>query len=389
MAASEIPEFLLDPEIIFTNHGSFGACPRPVFEAYQSWQRKLEHQPVEFLDRQAGALMAEARAALAMYLNCAPEEIVYFPNPTTAINMVARNLALGPGDEILTTDHEYGAMDRTWRYVCKKTGARYVQQSIPLPVSTPGEFVETFWAGVTPRTKVIFLSHITSPTALIFPVEEICRRAREAEAGLLCIVDGAHAPGQISVDLEAIGADFYVGACHKWMMSPKGSAFLYARPEVHSWLDPLVVSWGYDAEDGFGSGNQFIDYHEWQGTRDLAAFLSVPAAIEFMREHKWDAVSDRCHHLARAARREINALTGLPPICPETSSWFKQMFAARLPDVDEKELKKRLYDDYHIEVPLLRWGGDPFIRVSVQGYNTQVDVDAVVDALGELLENPL
>jgi len=384
MADSRSPEFLLDPEIIFLNHGSFGACPRPVFEAYQAWQLELERQPVEFLDRHVRARMAQARTALAEFLNCNPEEIVYFPNPTTAINMVARNLDLQSGDEILTTDHEYGAMDRTWRYLCDKSGARYVQQSIPLPVTTPEEFVETFLSGVTPRTRVIFLSHITSPTALIFPVEEICRRARQA--GLLCIVDGAHAPGQIPVDLKSLGADLYTGACHKWMMAPKGAAFLYARPEVHSWLDPLVISWGYAAEPGFGSGHQFVDYHEWQGTRDIAAFLSVPAAIDFMRDHHWDAVADRCHHLARLARNEINALTGQPPICPEISQWFKQMFAAHLPDrVDEKQLKQRLYDQYLIEVPLFRWGGKPLIRISVQGYNTQADIGALLEVLGELL----
>jgi len=383
MADSKTPEFLLDPEIFFLNHGSFGACPRPVFETYQSWQRRLERQPVEFLDREVERMMADARSALAEYLNCSPEEIVYFPNPTTAINMVARNLDLRAGDEILTTNHEYGAMDRTWRYVCRKSGAQYVHHPIPLPVTTPEDFVETFWSGVTHRTKVIFLSHITSPTALIFPVEEICRRAREA--GLLCIVDGAHAPGQIPVDLKKIDADLYVGACHKWMMAPKGAAFLYAHPEVHSWLDPLVVSWGYDSEPGFGSGHQFIDYHEWQGTRDVAAFLSVTAAIEFQREYNWDVVSDRCHHLARAARREVNALTGNSPICPETSTWFKQMFAARLPELDEKELKKRLYNDYRIEVPLFQWQGVPFIRVSVQGYNTQADIDELLEALRELL----
>ena len=169
-------------------------------------------------------------------------------------------------------------------------------------------------------------------------------------------------------------------------MAPKGSAFLYAHPDVHSWLDPLVISWGYDSDEGFGSGHQFIDYHEWQGTRDISAFLSVPSAIEFLREHKWDAVSDCCHHLARNTRREINDLTNLPPICPETSSWFKQMFAARLPDgVDEKELKRKLYEEYRIEVPLFRWNGQPFIRVSVQGYNSQADVDALVEALGDLL----
>ena len=163
-------EFLLDPSIIFLNHGSFGACPRAVFEVYQDWQRQLEHQPVEFLSRRAPDLLAHAREELANYLNVESDEIVYFPNPTTALNMVARNLDLQPGDEILTTNHEYGAMDRTWRFICKETGAKYIQQNVSLPVSTKGEFIEKLWDGVTPKTKIIFLSHISSPTALIFPV---------------------------------------------------------------------------------------------------------------------------------------------------------------------------------------------------------------------------
>ena len=185
--------FLLDPDIVFLNHGSFGACPRPVFDTYQTWQRELERQPVAFLGRQAAALMANAREKLAAYLGAAADEVVYFPNPTTAINMVARSLRLHPEDEVLTTDHEYGAMDRTWRFICQQTGARYVQQPIPLPVTNVEDFVEIFWSGVNERTKVIFISHITSPTALTFPVQAICRRARAA--GLLCIVDGAHARG--------------------------------------------------------------------------------------------------------------------------------------------------------------------------------------------------
>ena len=212
--------FLLDPDVVFLNHGSFGACPLPVFETYQTWQRELERQPVAFLGRQAAALMAHARAQLAAYLGAAADEIVYFPNPTTAINMVARSLRLRPHDEILTTDHEYGAMDRTWRFICHQTGARYVRQPIPLPVTDADVWVETFWHGVTERTKVIFLSHITSPTALTFPVEAICRRARAT--GLLCIVDGAHTPGQIPLHLPAIGADLYTGACHKWSARRRG-----------------------------------------------------------------------------------------------------------------------------------------------------------------------
>jgi len=205
-------QFLLDPDVVFLNHGSFGACPRTVFEVYQNWQLELERQPVAFLGRRAIGLLAEARARLGAYLGCEADSLVYFPNPTTALNMVARSLALQAGDEILTTDHDYGALDRTWRFICKKSGARYIRRAVPLPVGSQDEFVENFWLGVTPQTRVIFISHITSPTALIFPVTQICRRAREA--GILTIVDGAHAPGQIPLSLETIGADLYAGACH-------------------------------------------------------------------------------------------------------------------------------------------------------------------------------
>jgi len=376
--------FLLDPNIVFLNHGSFGACPRPVFETYQNWQCELERQPVEFLIRRATGLMAEAREKLAAYLGCRADDVVYFPNPTTAINMVVRNLGLRPGDEILSTDHEYGAMDRTWRFICQQTGAKYIQQSIPLPVTTHYDFGEVFWQGATSQTKVIFISHITSPTALIFPVAEICRRARDA--GILSIVDGAHAPGQIPVNLSEIGADIYAGACHKWMLAPKGASFLYARPEIQERLDPLVVSWGYDSEPGFGSGNRFVDYHQWQGTRDLAAFLSVPAAIAFMAENGWDQVREDCHQLALAARRQMNALTGLPSICPDSAGWLGQMSAVRLPGVDIHSLKTRLYDQFRVEVPLLRWNGQPFIRVSIQAYNSESDIAGLWRGLGEVLK---
>jgi isopenicillin-N epimerase len=183
MPASLKDLFLLDPNIVFLNHGSYGACPRPVFEDYQRWQRELERQPVDFLGRRATGLLAEARAALAAFVHADPDEVVYFPNPTTAVNMVARSLTLGPGDEVLATDHEYGACDRTWRFLSRQHGFDYIRHPIPLPVTTPADLVETFWAGVTPRTRVIFISHLTSATALIFPVEEICRRARAAHRG--------------------------------------------------------------------------------------------------------------------------------------------------------------------------------------------------------------
>jgi isopenicillin-N epimerase len=373
--------FMLDPDVIYLNHGSFGASPRPVFEVYQGWQRELERQPMQLLDRRAAELMADARATLAAYLGCQADEVVYFPNPTTAINMVGRSLKLGPGDEILTTDHEYGAMDRTWRFLCAKSEARYVRQPLPLPVASPDAMLEAFWRGFSPRMRVIFISHITSQTALTFPVAEICRRAREA--GVLSIVDGAHAPGQVPLDLPTLGADIYTGACHKWLCAPKGSAFLYARPEVQPLLEPLVVSWGWESERP--SGSTFIDYHEWQGTRDLSAFLSVPAAIRFQQEHAWDAVRARCHTLAVETRREINALTGLQPICPEEGGWFGQMFAARLPELDVEELHRRLLEEHRIEVLAHRWNGIPLLRVSFQGYNDASDSQALLEALRRLL----
>ncbi len=374
--------FLLKPEIAFLNHGSFGATPRPVFEKYQWWQRELEWQPVEFLSstRRFNGLMREAREHLATYLHCAADDVVYVPNATTGLNIVARSLALKPGDEVLTTDHEYGALDRTWRFLCKKTGALYKQQPIPLPVTTHEDCVEKFWAGVTPRTRVIFLSHITSPTALIFPVKEICRRAREA--GLISIVDGAHAVGQIPLDLEDLGADFYSANLHKWALAPKGSAFLYARPDKQHLVEPLIVSWGYEAERPGPS--RFIDEQEWTGTRDYSAYLTVPAAINFMAEHRWDEVRMQCHTLAQQARERICDLTGLPPISPDSTDWYMQMVTVPLPPCDPAPLKRRLYDEFGVEVPIMLWQDKPYIRVSIQAYNTQDDVDRLLNALSNL-----
>jgi isopenicillin-N epimerase len=399
--------FLLDESVTYLNHGSFGACPRPVFEAYQRWQRELERQPVRFLGRRADELLAESRSRLAATLGADAGDLVYFPNPTTAVNMVARSLAspqtglLRAGDEILTTDHEYGAMDRTWRFICRRTGAHYVQQPIPLPVTTREELVERFWAGVNERTRVIFISHITSPTALIFPVAEICRRARRA--GLLTIVDGAHAPGQIDLNLEEVGADFYTGACHKWLCAPKGSAFLHARREVQGWLEPLVVSWGWNRDtqtleisETSRVSSRFVEEQEWQGTRDISAFLAVPAAIDFQAEHNWPRVRAECHDLLREARRRIEELTGLPGICPDQDltglghlsglhAWYGQMAAFPLPACDGAALQRRLYDEYRVEAPVINWNGGQLLRVSVQGYNTLEDVGALLRALGDLL----
>ena len=369
-------QYLLDPEVVFLNHGSYGACPRPVFEVYQQWQRELERQPVAFFRRIDG-LLTTARESLAGYLTTSEGNLVFVMNATTGLNMAIRSLALQPGDEILATDHEYGALVYTWEYVCERTGAIYRRQPIPAPVSDQASVADAFWSAVTPRTRVIFMSHITSPTALILPVAEICRRARQA--GILTVIDGAHAPGQVAVDLTALDADFYAGNCHKWLSAPKGAAFLYVRPEHQALIQPLIVSWGWRA------GASFTTRHHQLGTRDVSAWLAVPAAIEFQRQHDWPSVRQRCHDLARAARQRLTELTELEPLSPDSPDWFSQMISLPLPPVDATRLSQRLLDDYTIEVPLPCWRDQQLIRLSFQAYNTQRDLDRLIEALIEIL----
>lgn len=375
-------QFMLRPGVTFLNNGSFGACPRPVFAVYQEWQRELEAQPVEFLGRRVRPLLAEARQALAPFIGAGPEEIVFIPNATMGVNIVARSLALGPGDEVLTTNHEYGAAFRAWKFICQQRGARLVEQPLPVPAQEPGEFADAIWAGVTERTRVIFLSHITSPTALTLPVAEICRRAREA--GILTVVDGAHVPGQLDLDLTGLGADFYFGNLHKWLLAPKGCAFLYARPAVQGLLHPLVVSWGWEALEPGPS--TFLDYFEWTGTVDPAAFLTAPAAIRFWQEHDWPRVREACHALVCDFHRRMGELTGLTPLTPARREWFTQLAALPLPPgTNVAQLKDQLWDEWQIEIPILDWQGRPLIRISVQAFNGPGDVERLMAALGEIM----
>ena len=373
--------FLLGEDVVFLNHGSFGACPKPVFEAYQRWQRELEREPVEFLGRRHNGLLAEARSALAQYLGAEQDDLVFVTNATTGMNLVARSVPLRAGDEVVSTDHEYGAVDRMWRFLCQKAGASYARAPVPVPVGSAEEVVEAVWSRVTPRTRVLSLSHITSPTAILFPIVELVRRAREA--GITTLVDGAHAPGQVPLDLPSLGADFYTGNCHKWMMAPKGAGFLYARRERQGMLEPLVLSWGLEPEKLGPS--RFVDLHEWQGTRDIAAFLSVPEAIRFMRDHDWDHVREGCHNLVRHARSAVSELTGLPPLTPDSAGWYVQMAAFPLPAVSAEAFQKRLFDEFRVEIPVTPWNGRALLRISIQGYNTQEDVDRLVTALRALL----
>ena len=376
--------FLLDPQVVFLNHGSFGACPKPVFEVYQAWQRRLENQPVLFLGREFNDLMQKTRQALGDTIHADPDDLVYLPNATHALNVIARSLELSPSDEILTSDHEYGACDNTWEFICRKNSVRYIHQPVPLPVSSTQEWVDEFWRGVTPRTRLIYLSHITSPTAQLFPVETICRKARQA--GILTLIDGAHAPGQIDLNLSAVDADFYFGNCHKWMLSPKGAAFLYTRKDIQGLVEPLVVSWGWSADNNNTTGSRYIDILQWTGTYDPSPVLSVPAAIQFIHEHDWKDVRRHCHALLEKALIRTSEITGLPAryrLDNLAGSFLPpQLGILPLPgDTNLNELKFNLYEKYRIEIPCIDWNGSKFLRISIQGYNDETDVDVLINAL--------
>jgi isopenicillin-N epimerase len=384
-------DFLLDPDTVFLNHGSFGACPRPVLAAQRRWQDAMERNPVDFLGRRSGALLAAAREVLAAHLGAQAGDLAFVPNATHGVNIVAQSLALAPGDEVLTTDHEYGACIATWQRVCARTGARLRQVAVPLPFE-PAAFVPALLDAVTPRTRLIFASHITSTTALVFPVAALCARARER--GVPVLIDGAHAPGQIPLALDALGADFYTGNLHKWLCAPKGAAFLHLRREHHARILPPVHSWG-DLDEAAHlpqlqaiTGTVALQRRlQWQGTRDLSAFLAVPDAIAYQQAHDWPAHQGRCRALLDAAAARIAARNGLPPIATGDGA-APQMRAipvrtAPRPEAAE-QLRSLLFERHRIEVPVTLHGGRSFVRVSVQAYNEEADLAALEAALAKV-----
>jgi isopenicillin-N epimerase len=350
--------FLLDPGVTYLNHGSFGACPRPVFERYQAWQRELEREPVRFIVDRGPELLDAARAELGAFVGAPADDVTFVPNATVGVNLAARALGLGPGDEVLATNLEYGACDLTWQVTCERAGAHYVRAE-----------VDELFEHVTERTRALFVSHITSETAQLLPVEQIVARGRDA--GLTTIVDGAHSVAQVDLDLVALGADFFTGTCHKWLCAPKGAGFLYVRPEWQERVDGPVVSWGYPEPATFLSRTQR------QGTRDSAAYLAVPDAIAFWREHD---DRERCVALARAAARELSALLGTEPLGPEEQ--ILQMASVRLPRSDPT-LSWRLFDEHRIEIPTT--GDDDLLRISIAMYTTRDDVDRLLEALPRAL----
>ncbi len=369
----------LDPSITFLNHGSFGACPKPVFEVYQNWQRKLEQQPVEFMAIKVYDFLEEARHALGDYVGCHGDDLIFVTNPTTAVNTVIRSLDLGLDDEVLMTDMEYGSLVRTWEHYAQDKGFSIVQQPTSIPLTTHEDYIEHFWKAVTERTKIIYLSEITSSTGLILPVVAICKKAKEA--GIMTIVDGAHVPAHIPLNIAEMDPDVYVGACHKWLSAPKGSSFLYVKKSLQETIEPLIISWGSEVDR---SPSPFIYESQYQGTWDPSAFLTVPAAIQFQQEHDWNSERERSRELNRETRDRIYEIIDTEPICPNTEEWLGQMASIITNIENGLDFKRRLMDEYKIEIPVFPWGDKILFRTSFNAYNDENDADRLIEVLGKL-----
>jgi isopenicillin-N epimerase len=372
--------FLLRDDITFLNFGSFGACPKEIFEEHIRWQYLLESEPVQFITVDGYKYIDNSLRALGNYLNCSSDSLVYVPNPTHAINLLVKDIDLCAGDEILTTSLEYGAMDRTWSYYCRQTGAKYIQSPITLPIQSKEKFQEEFWSRYTERTKIVFISQITSSTALILPVREICREAKRR--GLITIIDGAHVPGHIPLDITDLDPDYYTGACHKWMMTPKGSSFLYARKELKDKLDPLIISWGY--ESAAPSGNLYFDYHQFNGTRDFSAYLTIPKAIEFRGKYNWDEVTENCRASLKKMAPELCLTLGTELLAPLTDEFFGQICSVPIKTQRPEVLQRTLFEKYKIEIPVMRHRDQCYIRFSFQAFNREEEIAYLIDSLNEI-----
>ena len=376
-------QFPLREDVCYLNHGACGACPRPVMENWQRWQWKMEEEPAEFLFHECLSLLPAARQELAVHLGAQQQDLVFYENVTTALNAVLRSLKLKAGDEILTTDHEYGALRKTLEFLCARTGAKLIQAPVELPLAVPHVVCEQIWSQATANTRLLFLSHISSPTAVRMPVELLVQRAREA--GVLSIIDGAHAPGQIELSLDELGADFYGGNCHKWLMAPPGAAFLHARRECQALLDPLVVSWGWGNEEV--QETRFLDEQQYRGTKDISHWLAVPAAWRFREDWNWQTVIQERVTWLREYDTELLRLLGTKSMYHERWDPLLQMriyetpWTIALAQKKERELRER----FQITIPISAWRGRTFVRPSLQGYNSRQDLDQLLRVLKQLL----
>jgi isopenicillin-N epimerase len=380
----------LDPSVVFLNHGSFGACPSEVLRQQAVLRAEMEAEPVRFLSRELDDRLDVARAALASFLGADPDDLAFVTNATSGVNAVLRSLTLAPGDELLTTDHAYNACKNALEFVAGRSGARVVIATVPFPVASPDAVIEAVLARVTSRTRLALVDHVTSPTALVLPVERLI--AELSRRGIDVIVDGAHAPGMVPLDLGTLGATYYSGNCHKWLCAPKGSAFLWVRRDRHADVHPLTISHGANARRP--GRERFRLEFDWTGTSDPTAWLTVPKAIAYvggLLPGGWPAVMARNHALAIEARRQLCDVAGTPPPCPDTM--IGSLASIVLPDGPTTDifwrnpdpLQGRLFDHWKVEVPVMSWPSPPrrLVRISAQLYNERAHYARLAEALGK------
>ena len=379
----------LDPALAFLNHGSFGACPEHLLTEQQRWRERIERQPVQFFVRDLGALLDTARAELATFIGAEAEDLAFVPNATAAVNAVLRSLRFAQGDELLTTDHAYNAVRNAIDFVADRAGARLVVARVPFPLSSEDDVLEHVLDAVTPRTRLAVLDHVTSPTALLFPI----RRLVEAleQRGIDTLVDGAHAPGMLPLDLHAIGSAYYTGNCHKWLCAPKGAAFLHVRRDRQELIRPLSISHGANLQRP-GRSRYLLEF-DWTGTDDPSPYLCIPSAIRFLGgllPGGWPELRERNCELARAARRRLCRRLGVAEPCPE--AMLGSMATIALPDGSAEPPASPLYGDplqsillerHRIEVPIFPWPAPPrrWVRISAHLYNTLDEYGRLAEAL--------
>lgn len=384
----------LDPAITFLNHGSFGSCPRPVLEFQRELRDRLERQPVKFFVRDLEELLDWSRIRLAKFLGAKAENLVFVPNATSGINTVLRSLDFDPGDELLVTDHEYNASRNALDYVAARTGARVVVARIPFPLHSAEEIIEAVMGAVTWRTRLALIDHVSSQTGLVMPIEFLVRELNAR--GVDTLVDGAHAPGMVALDLHSLNAAYYTGNCHKWLCAPKSAAFLHVRAERQERIRPLVISHG--ANSPRTDRSRFQIEFGWMGTSDPTAALCVPKAIEFIRSLRpggWDEVMNHNRDLALAARRVLCDSLQIPLPCPD--ELIGALASIPIPDATSATpsksplyldpLQDELLAKFNLEVPVIPWPAPPkrLLRISAQLYNSLPQYQQLATALKQLL----
>lgn len=385
--------WLLDPQVRFLNHGSFGACPRPVLEAQAALRERMEREPVLLLARELQGLLDGVRAELAPFLGAAPEELGFVRNATTGVNAVLGSLALRPGDELLVSDQGYNACRNAAEHYAARAGAHVVTAKVPFPLRSPDEVIGAVLERVGPRTRLALLDHVTSPTGIVLPIERLVRELRER--GVETLVDGAHAPGMVELDLARLGAAYYTGNCHKWLCAPKGAAFLHVRRDLRDSVRPAIISHGSNSLRPDRS--RFELEFDWVGTDDPTPILALPAALRFLGglfPGGWPELRRRNRALALAARALL--LDALDARAPAPEEMIGALATVPLPDgptdkprsaFDVDPLQLALFERHALEVPIVAWPAPPrrWVRVSAQVYNDLSEYRALADALRELL----